>query len=69
MDRTSILGDTIDYMKELLGKINKLREEGKDENLNQMANLEDLKPKEIQVRNHPKVCKVSFLLYTSRKEK
>ncbi|KAL2527873.1 transcription factor bHLH [Forsythia ovata] len=36
MDRTSILGDTIDYMKELLEKINKLREEMKDENLNQI---------------------------------
>ncbi|CAI9763583.1 unnamed protein product [Fraxinus pennsylvanica] len=54
MDRTSILGDTIDYMKELLDKINKLKEDGKDENQNQTADLEDLKPKEIQVRNHPK---------------
>ncbi|KAL0308214.1 UNVERIFIED_CONTAM: Transcription factor [Sesamum angustifolium] len=31
MDRTSILGDTIDYMRELLEKIHKLREEGIDE--------------------------------------
>ncbi|KAI3738641.1 hypothetical protein L2E82_28688 [Cichorium intybus] len=27
MDRTSILGDTIDYMKELLEKIHKLKEQ------------------------------------------
>ncbi|KAL3526952.1 hypothetical protein ACH5RR_011608 [Cinchona calisaya] len=58
MDRTSILGDTIDYMKELLDKINKLREERMDqEDKNQMnivGNLKELKPNEIHVRNPPK---------------
>ncbi|CAA2979769.1 transcription factor bHLH93-like [Olea europaea subsp. europaea] len=48
MDRTSILGDTIDYMKELLDKINKLREEEIDENMNQM-NLKETKPSDDQV--------------------
>lgn len=56
MDRTSILGDTIDYMKELLDKINKLREEEIDENMNQM-NLKETKPSDDQVlvRNPSKV--------------
>ncbi|CAA3033621.1 transcription factor bHLH93-like [Olea europaea subsp. europaea] len=52
MDRTSILGDTIDYMKELLYKINKLREEEIDKNINQMnltGNLKEIKPNDDQV--------------------
>ncbi|CAI9780813.1 unnamed protein product [Fraxinus pennsylvanica] len=52
MDRTSILGDTIDYMKELLDKINKLREEEIDENTNQInltGNLKEIKPNDDQV--------------------
>ncbi|XP_054789018.1 transcription factor bHLH93-like isoform X2 [Prosopis cineraria] len=53
MDRTSILGDTIDYMKELLEKINKLQEELEvDSNMGGI--LEDAKQNEILVRNTPK---------------
>ncbi|XP_022752052.1 transcription factor bHLH93-like [Durio zibethinus] len=57
MDRTSILGDTIDYMKELLERINKLQEEetkvgGNQESL--MSNLKELTPNEVLVRNSPK---------------
>ncbi|XP_050378856.1 transcription factor bHLH93-like [Argentina anserina] len=57
MDRTSILGDTIDYMKELLDKINNLQheteEEGSDQ-LNVMRLFKDKKPNEMLVRNSPK---------------
>jgi len=54
MDRTSILGDTIDYMKELLEKINNLQQEGELES--KMAGIfKDVKPNEILVRNSPKV--------------
>ncbi|XP_061359372.1 transcription factor bHLH93-like [Gastrolobium bilobum] len=53
MDRTSILGDTIDYMKELLGKINNLKQEIEvDSNMAGIFN--DLKPNEILMRNSPK---------------
>ncbi|VVA27054.1 PREDICTED: mRNAion factor [Prunus dulcis] len=57
MDRTSILGDTIDYMKELLERINKLQEEGIEEGTNQINLMDiskDLKPSEVLVRNSPK---------------
>ncbi|KAK6125374.1 hypothetical protein DH2020_040891 [Rehmannia glutinosa] len=59
MDRTSILGDTIDYMRELLDKIHKLQEDGLDENnanqINLIGNyLKELKPNDTQVRNPPK---------------
>ncbi|XP_051126751.1 transcription factor bHLH93 [Andrographis paniculata] len=58
MDRTSILGDTIDYMRELLDKIQSLREEGVEDNLNQInptgSYLKELKPNEMLVRNPPK---------------
>ncbi|KAI4337567.1 hypothetical protein L6164_015965 [Bauhinia variegata] len=53
MDRTSILGDTIDYMKELLEKINHLQQE-KELDSNMMGILKDAKPNEILVRNSPK---------------
>ncbi|CAN6679861.1 unnamed protein product [Malus baccata var. baccata] len=56
MDRTSILGDTIDYMKELLERINKLQE-GVEEGTNQislMGTSKDLNPSEVLVRNSPK---------------
>ncbi|KAG8384195.1 hypothetical protein BUALT_Bualt04G0092800 [Buddleja alternifolia] len=60
MDRTSILGDTIDYMRELLDKIQKLREEGMDESVNLVGNyLKELKPNEMLVRNPSKVY-ISF---------
>lgn len=61
MDRTSILGDTIDYMRELLDKIHKLNEEGLDgaddgqispAGLNY---LREVKPNEMLARNPPKV--------------
>ncbi|KAK6152834.1 hypothetical protein DH2020_012473 [Rehmannia glutinosa] len=59
MDRTSILGDTIDYTRELLGKIHKLWEEGiDDDNMNHINLIgnyfKDQKPNEILVRNPPK---------------
>ncbi|KAL9238019.1 hypothetical protein vseg_012500 [Gypsophila vaccaria] len=58
MDRTSILGDTIDYMKELLGRINNLQEEvdgsvGCDQ-FNVVNIFKDSKPNEVLVRNTPK---------------
>ncbi|XP_027362095.1 transcription factor bHLH93-like isoform X1 [Abrus precatorius] len=57
MDRTSILGDTIDYMKELLERIGKLQEEEMEEGTNQINLLgisKELKPNEVMVRNSPK---------------
>ncbi|KAK9098556.1 hypothetical protein Syun_025601 [Stephania yunnanensis] len=57
MDRTSILGDTIDYMKELLERIKNLQEEmdvNSDE-LNLMEIFKELKTNEIMIRNTPKV--------------
>ncbi|EXC03903.1 hypothetical protein L484_016107 [Morus notabilis] len=59
MDRTSILGDTIDYMKELLERISKLQEEeGMEEFTNGQINLlgisKELKPNVVLVRNSPK---------------
>ncbi|XP_021284667.1 transcription factor bHLH93-like [Herrania umbratica] len=56
MDRTSILGDTIDYMKELLERIKSLQQEieaGSNE-LNMAHIFKDVKPNEILVRNTPK---------------
>lgn len=68
MDRTSILGDTIDYMRELLDKIHKLREEGMDENLNHINlignYLKELKPNEMPVRTPPKVYILIFSIIT-----
>lgn len=60
MDRTSILGDTIDYMKELLERINNLQQEIDHEagsnHLNMMGLFKDVKPNhELLVRNSPKV--------------
>ncbi|CAH9078305.1 unnamed protein product [Cuscuta europaea] len=53
MDRTSILGDTIDYMKELLGKINSLQEE-MDVGKKEMGILKNVKPNEMEVKISPK---------------
>ncbi|KAJ9166430.1 hypothetical protein P3X46_021188 [Hevea brasiliensis] len=56
MDRTSILGDTIDYVKELLERIQNLQQEievGSDQ-LNMMGILKDTKSSEFIVRNSPK---------------
>jgi hypothetical protein len=58
MDRTSILGDTIDYMKELLERISKLQEEMDEKGTNQINLLgisKELKSNEVMVRNSPKV--------------
>ncbi|XP_008811793.1 transcription factor bHLH93-like [Phoenix dactylifera] len=57
MDRTSILSDTIDYMKELLERIKRLQEE--IELGSEQPNLlgifkEQLNPNDILVRNSPK---------------
>lgn len=57
MDRTAILGDTIDYMKELLEKINTLKQEIEVDS-NTATIFKDLKPNEILVRNSPKVCSI-----------
>ncbi|KAJ7953477.1 Transcription factor bHLH93 [Quillaja saponaria] len=58
MDRTSILGDTIDYVKELMKKISKLQEEEEMEEGSNQTNLlglsTKLKSNEIMVRNSPK---------------
>ncbi|KAK3423417.1 transcription factor bHLH61 isoform X1 [Eucalyptus grandis] len=56
MDRTSILCDTIDYMKELLQKINHLQHDSQfgPYHLNIMDIIEDMKPNEMLVRNTPK---------------
>ncbi|KAJ4843064.1 hypothetical protein Tsubulata_042241 [Turnera subulata] len=56
MDRTSILGDTIDYMKELLDRINNLQQQievGSDE-IRTLDIFKDTKPNEMIVRNSPK---------------
>ncbi|KAF8404767.1 hypothetical protein HHK36_009656 [Tetracentron sinense] len=55
MDRTSILGDAINYMRELLEKIKNLQEEiekGSNQ-LNLMGILREQKPNEILVSNSP----------------
>lgn len=54
MDRTSILGDTIDYMKELLDKINALQQDS-TKHLDNIGIFKQVKPNEILVRNTPKV--------------
>ena len=63
MDRTSILGDTIDYMKELLDRIKRMKEEIQV-GANQMdlfSIFKELKSNEILVRNTPKVY-ISFVV-------
>lgn len=66
MDRTSILGDTIDYMKELLDRINKLQEEmddGGSKELGLMTIFNDGKPNNgTLVRNSPKVRMLCLIL-------
>lgn len=57
MDRTSIVGDTIDYTKELLEKINNLQEEMElgPNQLSLTSIFKNEKPIEIFIRNSPKV--------------
>ncbi|KAI3717065.1 hypothetical protein L1987_68399 [Smallanthus sonchifolius] len=57
MDRTSILGDAIDYMKELLEKIGTLKEEvteSDSNSLNLMGSLKESIVNDAQTRNQPK---------------
>ena len=60
MDRTSILGDTIDYVKELTERIKALEEEigASPEDLNLLNTLKDSSNSnnEMMVRNSTKVC-------------
>lgn len=58
MDRTSILGDAIEYMKELLNKINKLQELGSNSDLK-----DSLTTNQSMVRNSPKVKKKLNILF------
>jgi hypothetical protein len=61
MDRTSILGDTIDYMKELLERIKQLQEEIEQE---APGVLRELNPNEMVASNTPKVVKpFHFILW------
>lgn len=64
MDRTSILGDTIDYMNELLERINKLKGENMEEDENQinLMGSKELKPNEVLGRNSPKVNCLLFII-------
>lgn len=63
MDRTSILGDTIDYTKELLERIKSLQQEIEASDSNDQLNMahifQDAKPNEVLVRNTPKVMSFS----------
>ncbi|TVU07559.1 hypothetical protein EJB05_40920 [Eragrostis curvula] len=57
MDRTSILGDTIDYMKELLDRIKQLQEEidqEQQEAPGMLSVFRELNPNEMVARNTPK---------------
>ncbi|CAL5040808.1 unnamed protein product [Urochloa decumbens] len=56
MDRTSILGDTIDYMKELLERIKQLQEEMEEqqETPGVLSVFRELNPSEMVARNTPK---------------
>lgn len=56
MDRTAILADAIEYMKELLEKIGNLQNEVEGSN-SRMNSLKNTKPSEFVVRNTPKVMK------------
>lgn len=57
MDRTSILSDTIDYMKELLERIKNLQADVQagSNQLNMSNIVRDLKHDDALVRNTPKV--------------
>lgn len=60
MDRTSILGDTIDYTKELLARIKSLQEEvdlseDSSNHLNLLTFFKQLEQNQGLVRNTPRV--------------
>lgn len=64
MDRTSILADTIDYMKELLDKISNLQQQIEaGSNHLETGLFKDVKTNEIVVRNSPKVY-IYMCVYT-----
>ncbi|KAI3726404.1 hypothetical protein L1987_66201 [Smallanthus sonchifolius] len=57
MDRTSILGDTIDYMKELMEKIQDLKDQDIESGVDHMklvGSFKEFNMNESQVRNTPK---------------
>ena len=63
MDRTSILGDAIDYMRELLERMNKLQEEQMQagtSRTNSPGIFKELKPNGMITKNSPKVCFLNF---------
>lgn len=66
MDRTSILGDTIDYMKELLERIKQLQEEMEIESdsPNMLGLFRD--SNEMLVRNSPKVRSIFNVILFSQ---
>ena len=64
MDRTSILGDTIDYMKELLERIRQLQEEMEQQQTpGALSVFRELNPNEMLARNTPKVKKAIATSY------
>jgi hypothetical protein len=65
MDWTSILGDTIDYMKELLERIKLLQEEigqQQQEASGMLSVFYELNPNEMVARNTPRYVKKLLLL-------
>lgn len=59
MDRTSILGDAIDYMRELLERMNKLQEEqmqASTSRTNSPGIFNELKQDDAIAKKSPKVC-------------
>lgn len=59
MDRTSILGDTIDYLRELLQRVDKLQQEATELTSDPMSNSvgslsKELNPNQVTTRNSPK---------------
>ncbi|WCJ35651.1 basic helix-loop-helix (bHLH) DNA-binding superfamily protein [Euphorbia peplus] len=60
MDRTSIVGDTIEYVKELLDKINNLQQEinvpsFSNDHMMMPPIFKDAKPTQFMLRNSPKI--------------
>ena len=63
MDRTSILGDAIDYMRELLERMNKLQEEqiqAGTSRTNSPGIFKELKQNDTITKKSPKVCFLNF---------
>ena len=64
MDRTSILGDTIDYMKELIEKIKHMQEEMAISSNDDQLNSLNGKSKETYIRNSPKVSTFTYIHFS-----